>query len=73
MNLKEFDEKYGIFNHDDCYVDSIGYCYGEHDFIDYLNTWIFPDNPSQLVETLEGVYDIADAPEKYKQCKWFNF
>ena len=48
----------------------LGFCYDEHDFIEYLNTWIFPDAPSRLVEKLN---DFDDIPIKYKNCKSFNF
>jgi len=53
--------------------DSIGLSYNEHDFVEYLNEWVFPDKPSQLVEKLDGVYERNNIPIKYKHCKWFNF
>ena len=43
-------------------------CYDERDFIKYLNTWIFPNNPSLFIETL-----CEDIPQKYNDCKRFNF
>ena len=55
--------------------------YHEGDFIKYLNKWVFPDEPSVLVETLDWSV-IGEAingrgaprlPEKYKGCEWFNF
>ena len=58
-----------------------GLAYHEGDFIKYLNKWIFPDEPSVLVETLDW-YVIGEAingrgkpslPEKYKNYEWFNF
>ena len=63
------------------YRTLIGVAYNEDDFIKYLNTWIFPDEPSVLVETLDwSVIDDAingrgklHLPEKYKDCEWFNF
>ena len=48
-------------------------CYCEKDFIKYLNEWIFPEQPSTLIETLDGVETNTDVPEKYKGCEWFNF
>lgn len=56
-------------------TDSGVVCYDESHFIEYLNTWIFPDEPSQLVETLQGVYhyELAAVPEQYRDCPWFNF
>ena len=48
-------------------------CYRESDFIDYLNEWIFPDEPSYFVETL-GWIDFGDPlPKKYRDCPEFNF
>jgi len=52
----------------------IGCSYNEEDFVKYLNRWIFPDQPSSFVETLEiDPNPDADIPQKYKGCKWFNF
>ncbi len=50
-----------------------GVCYNEKDFIEYLNTWISPDEPSVLIENLGWINSKADIPEKYKDCEWFNF
>ena len=46
----------------------INTCFGERDFIGYLNTWVYPDTPSQLIETLEN-----GIPEKYENCGRYNF
>ena len=63
------------------YFISYGFAYNETDFINYLNKWVFPDEPSVLVETLDWSV-IGEAingrgaprlPEKYKGCEWFNF
>ena len=60
---------------------AMGVAYNEDDFIKYLNKWLFPDEPSMLVETLDWSV-INDAingrgapqlPERYKECEWFNF
>ena len=57
-------------NHGTC----IGVCYNEEDFIKYLNTWMFPDQPSTWIETLEiDPNPDADIPQKYADCEWFNF
>ncbi len=45
--------------------------YGVSDFIDYLNTWAFPDQQSKLVKTLD-YYDY-ELPEEYKKYPQFNF
>lgn len=47
-----------------------GACYDEEDFIEYLNTWIFPNTPSFLVEKLNSMEDITG---KFKDYEWFNF
>ena len=58
-----------------------GASYNEQDFIEYLNTWIFPGESSVLIETL-GWSTISKAingrgalklPKRYKDCEWFNF
>ena len=59
--------------HAEKYRNSIGVCYGAHDFIQYLNEWIFPDTPSQLIETLDNAWSASEVPQKYQHCKWFNF
>jgi len=72
-NLEYFCEKFWQWQQ--------GGCYTEQDFIEYLNEWIFPDTPSQFVEKLDDSNDelwhrlwhLRQLPEKYKDCKWFNF
>ena len=50
-----------------------GYCYNEADFIEYLNRWVFPQQPSKLVENL-GWIDFGEAlPGIYRDCPQFNF
>ncbi len=48
-------------------------CYNEEDFIEYLNTWIFPEEKSKLVETLGWIKNKSDIPKQYRDCEWFNF
>ncbi|MCL2495245.1 MAG: hypothetical protein FWE98_06270 [Oscillospiraceae bacterium] len=50
----------------------IGFRFNEEDFVKYLNKWIFPDQPSILVETLE-IGPKEKIPQKYEDCEWFNF
>ena len=47
-----------------------GLCYNEDDFIEYLNTVEFPEEPSALIE--EVAWE-APIPEKYANCPRFNF
>lgn len=48
-------------------------CYTEEDFIEYLNRWKYPDQPSALVENLGWVERESDIPEQYRNCPRFNF
>ena len=46
--------------------------FDESDFIAYLNEWVFPQQPSKLVERLD--YDCGDElPEEYGRYPYFNF
>lgn len=45
--------------------------YGAPDFIEYLNEWVFPDQPSMLVRGL-GCYSY-EIPEKYRNYPRYNF
>ncbi len=52
-----------------------GLIFNEKDFIEYLNTYIFPNKKSVLVENL-GFINIQlneKLPEKYKNLPRFNF
>lgn len=51
---------------------TVGVCYNEKDFIDYLNQYVF-DEPSVLVETFAGVYDARKVPEEYIGLPCFYF
>lgn len=50
-----------------------GVCYNEEDFIDYLNTRIFPEQPSVLVKNLGYVRWNWCIPFRYRRCPRFNF
>ena len=49
-----------------------GVQYDETDFIGYLNKHVCNEQ-SALVETLTGVYDESDVPEKYRGLPYYNF
>ncbi len=50
-----------------------GCCFDEDDFIEYLNTWVFPNEKSVLVENL-GLIDFdSKLPAPYTDCPQFNF
>lgn len=47
--------------------------YGEADFIEYLNLWVFPDQPSIFVKNL-GWTDLGKSlPIEYQNIPRFNF
>lgn len=48
-------------------------CYTEKDFIEYLNTWVFPDQQSVLVENIGWIDFDAELPAPYTDCPEFNF
>ncbi|MDR3091201.1 MAG: hypothetical protein LBU36_03230 [Clostridiales bacterium] len=48
-------------------------CYNEIDFVEYLNKWVFPNEHTTLAETLDGVNNASELPEKYRNLEWFNF
>ena len=50
-----------------------GVCYDEDDFIEYLNTWLFPEEKSVLVENLGWIEFNTALPEPYNDCPQFNF
>ncbi len=52
--------------------DTVGFCFNEKDFIDYLNQHVCQE-PSVLVETLSGIYMWEEVPEKYRDLPRFNF
>lgn len=52
--------------------NSIGVCYSDKDFIDYLNQYIC-DETSVFILTLTDVYDEKHLPEEYKELPYFNF
>ncbi len=55
------------------YFDGIGYCYGAEDFIDYLNEYVFPQEPSVLVAKIGWIRRRDEIPKQYRDCPSFNF
>ena len=43
-----------------------GFCYNEADFIEYLNRYVFPEEPSVMVENLGWTELGKDLPEEYR-------
>ena len=50
-----------------------GVCYNEADFIDYLNTDVFPDQPSVLLDNLGWPDEDCPLPPQYRDCPQFHF
>ena len=48
-------------------------CFDEETFIEYLNTWIFPNEKSVLVKNLGLVDFDSPLPAPYTDCPQFNF
>ena len=55
------------------YRTNRGVCYNEEAFIEYLNTWIYPNEKSKLIENLGWIENEKDIQEKYCECPRFNF
>lgn len=47
--------------------------YTEKDFIQYLNEYVFPEQPSILIKNLGWIEYDAVLPEPYKNYPAFNF
>ena len=48
-------------------------CYNEDDFVEYLNTWVSPEQPSVPVKDLGFIRWNWLTPFKYRRCPRFNF
>ena len=55
------------------YHDGAGVCYDEADFIEYLNTWVFPEQPCVFVADLGVIRWNWLTPFKYRRCPRFKF
>lgn len=62
-------EKYRIADED----GEICVAYSEEDFIDYLNIWVFPNQPSVFVKNLGWTNFDKNLPSEYKNHPYFNF
>ena len=49
----------------------LGAVFGAPDFIDYLNKWVFPGQPSRRIKGL-GCFDY-EVPEEYRNYPQYNF
>lgn len=55
------------------YRTSRGVCYTEKDFIAYLNTFKFPEEPSVPVKNLGWTELGSELPDEYSALPYFNF
>ncbi len=55
------------------YRTARGICYNEEDFIEYLNRWVFPEEPSTLVANLGWIDARHPIPQAYADVPKFNF
>ena len=54
-----------------CYDGTWIACFDERNFIQYLNDWVFPEQPSRLVEQLGSC--LEEPPEEYRDYPQVNF
>lgn len=52
--------------------ETVGVCYSEKDFIDYLNQYICEET-SELIETLTNSFSEENLPKEYTELPYFNF
>jgi len=55
------------------YLSGRGLSYGAEDFIEYLNTYIFPEQPSYIASGTEPALDNSDLSKEYRSVPYFNF
>lgn len=64
-NLPEYCVEFSDSNSDTCY--------NEHDFIEYLNKYIFPNQTSVLIKNLGWTNLGKNLPKEYIKTPYFNF
>ena len=52
--------------------EQYGAVFDETDFIEYLNTVLYPDKPSIKLKTFQAA-DDEDVPEEYRKYPYYNF
>ena len=50
-----------------------GLCYDVSDFIDYLNRYVFPEEPSYLVQDISHLNPKKSLPQEYRELPRFLF
>ena len=53
--------------------EQYGAVFDEADFIEYLNTWVFPDQPSVFVKNIGWTQYGRKLPTEYQGYPWFHF
>ncbi len=69
FNYVWFSEKRGKFLK--LKGEQYGAVFNEEDFIEYLNTVLYPEKPSKKLKTLCDFDD--EVPEEYKRVPYYNF
>ena len=77
-NLEEYCLKFcsdWLWNSSDAerYRVGKGVCYTESDFIQYLNTYVFPDCESKMIKNLGWTDFGKNLPEEYRNFPYYNF
>ena len=52
--------------------EQYGAVFDETDFIEYLNTVLYPDKPSKKIKTFQSA-DDEEVPEEYRKYPYYNF
>lgn len=50
-----------------------GFCFDQTDFIEYLNTYVFPEEKSRFVKNLGPTEFGKKLPSEYRDLPYFNF
>ncbi len=54
-------------------LDNGAVCYDETDFIEYLNTRLFPEQPATMILNLGWPKGRKPIPAEFKRCPRFSF
>lgn len=52
---------------------SFGICYDESTFIQYLNKYVFPEQPSYPARGVEPAWENSALPKEYRSVPYFQF
>lgn len=73
-NLYDYCMEFCRWIHNDpIAVQKYRHCYCEEQFIEYLNAYLFPDQPSYGIDNVPPVFEEDDLPSEYREIPYFNF